>query len=320
MKRLRASRSGQGTPTATAGPPEPINPATAPPPADHSTPPKVSPRRRRRFRPGELAKHGVILLVLGLELFPLYVMLEVSVKTNASFVENPWLPSHPSTWQWGNWVYAFDLILPYVANTIFVTVASTVAGLLLAVMGAYFFARYRMPGHRILWMAFLFLFLMPAVINIVPLFSQLKSMHMLNSLWTLVALGVAGGQAFQIYVLRQFIEDIPVDLFAAAEIDGASHWQQVRHVVIPMSLPIIGTLAILRFHAVWNEFLLPLVLLRDRELFTLGVGLIYLQAEYIKDWGRIMAAYAVASLPLIVLFAFTMRWFVQGFSSGAIKG
>jgi ABC-type glycerol-3-phosphate transport system permease component len=71
---------------------------------------------------------------------------------------------------------------------------------------------------------------------------------------------------------------------------------------------------------VWNEFLMPLVLLRDRDLFTIGVGLIYLQAEYTKDWGRIMAAYAVASLPLIVLFTFTMRWFVQGFSSGAIKG
>ncbi len=276
--------------------------------------------RKGRKRWPDVGKHFVILLTVGLSLFPLYVMLEVSVKDNAAFVRDPWLPTSPTAWEWDNWSFALDLVLPYVSNTIFVTVLSTVGGILLAIMGAYFFARYRMPGHRILWMAFLFLFLMPTVVNIVPLFSQLQAMSMLNSLWTLAVLGIAGGQAFQIYILRNFIEDIPRDLFEAAEIDGAGHWKQVRHVVIPSSLPIIGTLALLRFHAVWNQFLMPLVILRDRELFTMGVGLIYLQSEYVKDWGRIMAAYSVASLPLIVLFAFTMRWFVKGFSTGAIKG
>jgi len=279
-----------------------------------------TPGKLRRRWPRDVGKHLVILLTLAMALFPLYVMLEVSFKSNAMFVRSPWLPSAPGAWQWDNWRFALDLVLPYIANTIFVTVLSTAGGLLLAIMGAYFFARYRMPGHNLFWIAFLFLFLMPAVVNIVPLFSQLQHMGMLNSLWTLAALGIAGGQAFQIYVLRHFIEDIPQDLFEAAEIDGAGHWKQVRHVVIPMSMPIIGTLALLRFHSVWNEFLMPLVILRDRDLFTMGVGLIYLQAEYIKDWGRITAAYSVASLPLIVLFAFTMRWFVKGFSSGAIKG
>ncbi len=294
---------------ATPSPPDPT-PVPLPPPH----------RKRKRWVWADGFKHGVILAILALELFPLYVMLEVSFKTNATFVKNPWLPDSPGNWQWSNWAYALDLVLPYVANTVFVSVLSVIGGLLLAIMAAYFFARYRMPGHRLFWGAFLFLFLMPTVINIVPLFSQLEQMNMLNSLWTLVILAIAGGQAFQIYILKNFIADIPRDLFEAAQVDGASHWKQIWHVVIPMSMPIIGTLALLRFHGVWNEFLMPLVLLRDRELFTLGVGLIYLQAEYTKDWGRIMAAYSVASLPLIVLFTFTMRWFVQGFSSGAVKG
>lgn len=274
----------------------------------------------RRRGPRDLGKHLLILAIVGLSLFPLYVMFEVSFKTNTEFVEDPWLPNAPGNWDWGNWAFALKLIVPYIANTVFVTVSGTIGGLALAVLGAYFFARYRMPGHRILWTAFLFLFLMPGVVNIVPLFTQLASLNMLNSLWTLIALAIAAAQAFQIFVLKNFIEDIPRDLFEAAEMDGAGHLQQIWHVVVPMSMPILGTLALLRFHAVWNEFLMPLVLLRDREMFTVGVGLIYLEAEYHKDWGEIMAAYSVSSLPLIILFAFTMQWFVKGFSSGAIKG
>lgn len=132
--------------------------------------------------------------------------------------------------------------------------------------------------------------------------------------------GIAGAQVFNIFVLRNFIEDLPKDLFEAAEIDGASHFQQIVNVVIPMSGPIIGTLGILAFLHAWNDFLLPLIVLRDKELFTLGVGLIYLDGEYVKQWGQIMSAYFIASIPLIVIFLFCMKLFVRGLSAGAVKG
>jgi len=122
------------------------------------------------------------------------------------------------------------------------------------------------------------------------------------------------------YVLRNFIEDIPKDLFEAAEIDGASHFHQIRNVVIPMSGSIIGTLAILNFLNTWNDFLMPLIVLRDPQLFTIGVGLIYLDGEYVKPWGQIMAAFFVASLPLIIIFFFMMKLFIRGLSAGAVKG
>ncbi len=167
---------------------------------------------------------------------------------------------------------------------------------------------------------FLLLMLLPGVANIVPLFILLKDLSLLNTLWALIIVGVAGAQVFNIFVLRNFIEDLPKDLFEAAEMDGASHFQQIMNIVIPMSAPIIGTLAILAFLAKWNDFLLPLIVLRDKELFTLGVGLIYLDGEYVKQWGQIMAAYFIASVPLIIIFLFTMCLFVKGLSAGAIKG
>jgi multiple sugar transport system permease protein len=265
-------------------------------------------------------KHAIIWAILAIELFPLYMMLQVSVKDNTGFLQNPWLPSNPAGWLWENWVFGLRLIAPYVVNTVLVATAATVGTIAVALLAAYFFARYKMPFSGALWSAFLVLMLMPSVANIVPLFSLLKSMHLLNSLLALVLVGTAGAQVFNIFVLRNFLEDLPKDLFEAAEMDGATHLQQLRHVVIPMSMPILGTLSILSFLRHWNEFLLPLIIMRDQEKFTLGVGLIYLDGQYVKQWGQIMAAYFIASLPLIVIFLFTMRLFVRGLSQGAIKG
>jgi len=265
-------------------------------------------------------KHAIVGCLILVELFPLYMMLQVSFKDNAEFINNPWLPSNPASWHWENWAFGIRLIGPYIANTVFVAVSGTAFSLCFAILGAYFFARYKMPFSGVLWSAFLVLMLLPSVANIVPLFTLLKELSLLNTLTALIAVGVAGGQVFNIFVLRNFIEELPKDLFEAAEMDGASHFQQIINIVIPMSGPIIGTLAILAFLGKWNEFLLPLIVLRDKELFTLGVGLIYLDGEYVKQWGQIMAAYFIASLPLIVIFLFCMRLFVRGLSAGAIKG
>jgi multiple sugar transport system permease protein len=271
-------------------------------------------------RGSDWPKHLFILGLLAIELLPLYMMLQISLKDNAGFVANPWLPAAPADWRWENWSQAFRLVGPYVANTVLVAVTGTVCSLVLALLAAYFFARARLPFKGVLWSAFMVLMLLPGIANIVPLFSLLKELNLLNTLTALVVVGVAGGQVFNLFVLRGFIEDIPKDLFEAAEMDGASHLRQVFHIVVPMSGSILGTLAILSFLGKWNEFLLPLIVLRDQELFTLGVGLIYLDGEYVKQWGQVMAAYSLAAIPLIVLFLLTMRLFVKGLSQGALKG
>lgn len=275
---------------------------------------------KRKVLPVDFGKHAALWLFIGIELLPLYMMFQISFKDNDTFLANPWLPSSPATWHWQNWWLGLRTIGPYIANSIFVATLGTVGTLVLATLGAYFFARKPMPGARILWAAFLTLMLIPSVANIVPLFSLMKQLNLLNSLMGLVVVAIAMGQVFNIFVLRNFIEDLPKDLFEAAHIDGATHLQQVWHVVVPLSAPILGTLSILTFLGLWNEFLLPLIVLRDPELFTVGVGLIYLDAQYVKDWGQLMAAYFIASIPLIVIFLFCMRLFVRGLSSGAVKG
>ncbi|MES2308937.1 MAG: carbohydrate ABC transporter permease [Verrucomicrobiota bacterium] len=268
----------------------------------------------------DFLKHFAIGGLLCIELFPLYMMVQISLKTNEEFLQNPWFPNSWRELHFENWIFGFKLIAPYIANTVLVAVTGTLCTLALAIMGGYFFARYRMPLSRLFWGVLMLLMLLPSVANIVPLFQLLKSLKLLNTLWALILIGIAGGQVFNIFILRNFIEEIPKDLFEAAEMDGAGHFAQIRHVVIPMSGSIIGTLFILAFLGQWNDFLMPLIVLRDHHLFTIGVGLIYLDGEYVKDWGKIMGAFLIASFPLILIFLFTMKLFVKGLSAGAVKG
>jgi multiple sugar transport system permease protein len=131
---------------------------------------------------------------------------------------------------------------------------------------------------------------------------------------------VTGGQVVQIFILKNFIEDIPQDLFDAAEVDGANPFKQVYHIVLPMSGSVLSTLGILQFIGLWNDYILPLIVMRDDSMLTLAVGLVRMDGEYVKDWGALMSGFTIASIPMVLIFLFTMRLFVKGLAAGAVKG
>lgn len=264
------------------------------------------------------AKHGFILAVVALSLMPLYLMLVVSVKTNAQFYADPASPTQPMHWE--NWRTAWDLITPTLANSVFISVLSTGLMLGLALLGAYFFARQRMPLSGFLWNAILILMMMPMIANLVPLFRLLKDLQLLNTLSALILVGAAQGQIFAIFMLREFIQDIPQDLYEAADIDGASHFAQLRTIVLPLSAPILGTVGVMHFMVAWNDFVLPLIVMRDHTRLPVMVQLIRMVGEYIKLWGPLMAGYALAAIPIILLFMVSMKLFVRGMTEGAVKG
>lgn len=263
-------------------------------------------------------KHGTIWGVLAFAFLPLYLMLVVSGKTNPQFYQSPVGITAPFHWE--NWGTAWDMITPTVANSLFVSCSSTLATLILALLGAYFFARYRMPLSTFLWNAILLLMMMPAVANLIPLYILLRDLDLLNTLTALVIVGASGGQIFAIFTLRQFVSDIPQDLFEAAEIDGANHFQQMRTIVVPLSGPILGTVGVMHFLSQWNDFVLPLIVMRDHAKLPVMVQLIRMSGEYLKLWGPLMAGYALASIPIIILFVFSMKLFVKGLTEGAVKG
>jgi ABC-type glycerol-3-phosphate transport system permease component len=274
--------------------------------------------RRVKSKFAEFTKHSFLWLIFFFTFLPLYLMLNISLKDNQQFARNPWLPEAPFHWE--NFAVGWAHIGDKIFNTTFIAFTTTFLAIGIAVIGAFFFARYKAPGSKILFFIFMLLMMYPGVVNMVPTFKLICSLGLYNSHWALIITGVASAQAFTIYVLRNFIEDIPQDLFEAIEIDGGSIMHQIWHVVIPMSMPIIGTLAILRIIGVWNNFVGPLLYLRDSKLQVIAVALLHLEGEYTKNWGELMAGYTIASIPLIIMFIFCMRLFVRGLSAGAIKG
>lgn len=271
-----------------------------------------------RSRTVEFFKHVFILLVLFFAFVPMYLMINISLKDNQQFARNPWFPEAPFHWE--NYFFSWDHLGGTIFNTAFVAITATVLTLAVAIVGAFFFARYKMPGSKFLFGVFIILMMYPSVANMVPMFKLITSLGLYNTHFALIIPAIAGGQAFNIFVLRNFIEDIPQDLFDAIEIDGGNMFYQIWHVVIPLSMPIIGTLGILSIIGQWNNFVSPLLYLRDTNLQTISVALLHLEGEYTKNWGQLMAGYTIASIPLVVLFIFCMKLFIRGLSSGAVKG
>jgi ABC-type glycerol-3-phosphate transport system permease component len=164
------------------------------------------------------------------------------------------------------------------------------------------------------------MFLPGTVAALVTLFDLLRRMGLVNNLWALVLMASVGGQVAGVFILRNFIEDIPKELFESAQLDGAGHLQQIRHIILPLSASIISVTCIMDFLGSWNNTILPLLLLRDDQLLTIPVGLFRLDGEYVKQYGQLMAGYAISSVPLLIIFLFSMKFFVKGLSAGAVKG
>jgi ABC-type glycerol-3-phosphate transport system permease component len=272
-------------------------------------------------KPAEALKIGYLIFVLFFAFIPLWVMLVVSFKTNDQFLANPWFFDPVREWQWENWGIAWETVKGYIGNSIFVSVTGTAITLVIVLMCSYAIARYRFPGRNfVFYMIMATMFLPGTVAALVTLFNLLKNLGLVNSLWALVLMAAVSGQVVGVFVLRNFIEDIPKELFESAQMDGAGHLHQIRHIVLPMTASIIAVICILDFLGSWNNVILPLLLMRDDELLTIPVGLFRLDGEYVKQYGQLMAGYAISSIPLLVLFLFAMRFFVKGLSSGAVKG
>jgi ABC-type glycerol-3-phosphate transport system permease component len=161
--------------------------------------------------------------------------------------------------------------------------------------------------------------MIPGELTLIPSFLLVKDLGLLNSYWVLILPYIAGGQVFAIFILRSFFQSMPDEMFEAARIDGANELQILIRIGIPLSQSILGVVAIMHILSTWNDLVWPLVTLSSDKLMTLTIGLYAFRTAWYSIWGPLMAGYMLASIPLIILFAFTSRLFVEGLSSGAIK-
>lgn len=262
---------------------------------------------------------GVLAVLLALTLIPIILMVVFSLKDNGQIYGRFW--SLPNPVRWENYAEGWVAMRRYIGNTLVYSLTSVIGVVFLSSLSGYVFARHRFPGKEALYLLILSLLMIPGILTLIPSFVLVRDLGLLNTPWALILPWTAGGQVFGILLCRTFFATLPQELFDSAKIDGASEIDLYARIALPLSWPIIVTLAIMHLVATYNDFIWPLLTISSPKLQVVTVGLTQFTSQYgITDWGPRMAAYVLAALPLVVLFTFGMRYYVQGLTSGALKG
>jgi len=276
-------------------------------------------RRKPRVTVKEALQH-LLLLAIGVSfMLPFYWLVATSLKPDAQVFQSPpaWLP-HPIMWH--NYPKALTYVpfARYLLNTLVICTLSVFGMLLSSSLVAYSFSKIRWPGRNIAFFILLSTLMLPGQVTMIPVFSIFKSLHWVDTIRPLVVPSFLGG-AFYIFLLRQFFMTVPLELSDAAKIDGCSELDIYRRVVLPLAKPALATIALFTFIGAWNDFLGPLIYLNDDAKYTLSLGLQQFVSRHGAEWSMLMAASTVMTLPIVVLFFFAQKTFIQGITLTGLK-
>lgn len=281
----------------------------------------------RRFWPrrGSLQRDLMLYfcaLLLGfLSAFPLLWMISTSLKPPRELLAWPpsFLPKQPTL---QNFVLLFQEsnFLLYLKNSLICTLTATVIAILIASAGAYSLTRYRYRGREKFATLILLAYMFPPVVLIIPFFVWMQSLGLIDSYLSLIMSYVALSLPFAVWLLRAFFQSIPLEIEEAALIDGADRLRAVIYVIFPLALPGVIATSIFTFIVSWNDYLFALVLMTEDEMRTLPVGLGELLNRAFIDWGVIMAAAMLITIPALLFFITTQNFLIKGWGAGAVKG
>lgn len=292
-----------------------------------SAPLPVSRRSRRQRRQASraavapLLKYALLLTGAAVMVTPFLYMLSTSFKAQAFVLTFPpqFVPDPATvdnyTYAWGSQSFA-----RYFVNSLLVAVSSTVLSLWLSSMMAFGLARFQFRGRELIFRTMLVGLMVPAMMLIVPQFILARHLGLLDSLTGLVLFYVAGSLPLNVFLLRAFFESIPRELEEAMEVDGAGAWIKYARLVLPLSRPALATAAIFTFLASWDEFAWALTIINDPEKRTLPIAIQLFHGQNATQWGIVFAAATISVIPVLVVFFAMQRHFVQGLTSGAVKG
>ncbi len=274
---------------------------------------------------------ALLVFLAVLTLLPFCMTLLISQKSNAELFSAFW--SLPREFRPDYYAEAYRFVSGYILNSLIVGSIAVCGTLVLSSLGGYVFARLEFGGKKLLFTMLLALMMVPGILTLVPAFKWYNQFPFvggnnwlgyggkgfLDSRWVLILPVLTGGQVLGIFLCRTFIEQIPASLFEAARIDGASELANYRFIALPLLLPTLAALAIITFVGVYNDYIWPLITISDNRLQVFSVGVTRFGMEGNLEYGPVMAGYLVGSLPLVVLFAVGMRYYVEGLTRGGIK-
>lgn len=266
-----------------------------------------------------ILSHVILLFFSLIIVYPIVWMVITSFKTQSDLLSNLW--GLPKSMAWQNYSNAWQAAgLGYALfNSFFVAIVTTALVAVLAAFAGYALSRFRfyLSGAILL----MFVLTMQAPVPIIPLYVLMVQLNLTNTYLGLILPLASAGLPLSIFIFWGYFQTLPGELHDAAVVDGCSEWMVFLRVILPISGPAIASVCILEFLAAWNEYFLPLILISSPELRTLPLAIqVFFYTYRTTDWGQVFAALTVGALPMIILYLFLQRLFIQGLTSGASKG
>lgn len=268
-----------------------------------------------------LGKHSLLVPLAILFAFPWYWMISTSLKEPQAIYQWPpqWVPSPVTFAAYPQAIYDASIV-QYAWNTLIIAAPTVVGSLLSNSLAAYGFSRLDWPGRDKLFILVLATMMLPYQVTMIPVFLIFHRLALINTFWPLIIPNFLGSAWFT-FLLRQFFLTIPEDLFDAARIDGCGDLRILSRIVFPLAKPALAVVALFRFINAWNDFMGPLIYLTDERKYTITIGLMGLRMIYGgTNWALLMAGSTVTVLPIVVLFFFTQRTFIEGITLTGVKG
>lgn len=282
-------------------------------------------KSRLSHRQGELVRNSAIYLFLIVMsiifLMPMLWMLSTSLKPQKEWFSKSiaWIPQTITTANYTKLLNNPTVpIGRWFLNSAMVATVTTALILIIDSMAAYAYARMEFRGRKFLFALLLATLFLPGIMFVVPNFLTVNRLGLLNNYAGVIMPGLAG--VFGVFFLRQFFESLPKDLEEAAQLDGATPFQTFFYVALPLAKPALATLGIITFLGSWNDFLWPLLILKDRSLQTLPPGLSTLKGAYTSEYGQMMAGAVITAVPVLIIYIVLQRYIVQSVASTGLKG
>jgi multiple sugar transport system permease protein len=279
--------------------------------------------RSGRNRLGQIIAYIIVTAGAIIFMIPFVWMLSSSLKPQDQiFVEPPvWIPNPI---QWHNYSDAWTALpfTRFLINTLFITLLIMFGNIVTSALVGYGFARYRFPGRNTLFIILLSTMMLPYVVTLIPTFLIWRNLQLLNTYDPLVMGSLFGGGPFFIFLMRQFMLTLPVEMEEAARIDGANTAQIFVRIILPLVRPALLAVAIFSFQGAWNDFLAPLIYLNDIPKYTLTLGMFFFVggANEAPKWHWLMAMSTLIALPILVIFFVAQRQFIEGITLTGLKG
>lgn len=267
-----------------------------------------------------LGRHALLLLFVLISVYPALNVLSISLRPGNK-LRSTELSIIPENWTLDSYVHLFteQPFLQWLGNSLLVSLAVTLLGVGLASVGGYALSRYKFVGRQASMLAILTTQMFPATMLLLPIYVMIARLHLVNTFLGLLIFYTATALPFCLWQMKGFYDTIPFSLEEAARMDGCSRWKTFLRVTLPLAVPGLVITALFSFMTAWSEYIVAAVVLEDREMFTLPLGLKSFQATMSTQWGLYAAASMLVSIPVVVVFMLLSRYLVSGLTVGGVK-